>query len=115
MHCSIVAKKLSKLSFYHYNSKQGGVDCGLFAAAFIQYILSEKKNLTNVSFMQSSMTNHTWKCLKNNNLEMFPGSENCAKNRKKKLLNCPYIVAAARFGWSLIKTYLKSKCSNFRS
>ena len=89
MHRYIVAKKGSKLRLYQYNRKQGAVDCGLFAVAFIQYILSEKKNPTNVSFIQSSMRNHTLKCLKNNNLETFPRSENCAKKSKEKIIELP--------------------------
>ena len=81
-----------------------GVDCGLLAVAFIQYILSEEKNSTNVSFIQSIMKNHTFRAVKT-----------VQKNRKKKSMNCPYTAATARFGWSLTKTYLKSKCSNILS
>ena len=103
-------QKSIKVKIVPVQQQAGGVDCGLFAVAFIQYILSEKKNPTNVSFMQSSTRTHTFKCLKNNNFEMFPRSETVQKNRKEKSLNSPYIADAARFRWSLTKIYLKSKC-----
>ena len=77
-----------KVKIVLVQQQAGAVDCGLFAVAFIQYI-SEKKNPTIVSFMQSSMKNHTLKCLKNNNLEMFPRSENCAKKSKEKTIELP--------------------------
>ena len=61
-------QKNIKVEIVPVQQQADSVDCGLFAVAFIQYILSEKKNPTNVSFMQSSMRNHTLKCLENNNL-----------------------------------------------
>ena len=66
-----------KVNIAPVQQKAGGVDCGFFAVAFIQYILSEKKIPNNVSFAQSNLRNHALKCLKNNNL--FLHSKNCAK------------------------------------
>ena len=82
-------QKSVKVKIVPVQQQAGGVDCGLFAVAFIQYILSEKKNPANSSFMQSSIRNHTSKCLKNNNLEMFPHSQNCAKKLREKIIELP--------------------------
>ena len=64
----------------------GGVDCGLFAIAFLQFILSCKQNQLEVSFDQSSMGNHILKCLKKNRLEMFPQTELFKKICKEKVI-----------------------------
>ena len=74
----------------------GGVDCGLFAIAFVlwficyclcTYVLAEKKNPIDVSLSQSSMRYHALKCLKNDNLEIFPQSENSLiKLSKEKVI-----------------------------
>ena len=45
-------QKSIKVKIVPVQLQAGYVDFGLFAVAFIQYILSEKKNPTNVSFMQ---------------------------------------------------------------
>lgn len=51
------------------------MDYGLFAIVFIHYILAEKK------FFHSSMRNHASNCLNNDDLEMFPESENSPKKK----------------------------------
>ena len=64
----------------------GGVDCSLFAIAFLQFILSCKQNPMGVSFEQSSLKNHILKCLKNHRLEMFPQTEHSKKICKEKVI-----------------------------
>ena len=64
----------------------GGVDCGLFAIAFLQSISSCKQNPMGVSFVQLCMRNHILKCLKNNHLEMFPLTEHSKKMCKEKVI-----------------------------
>ena len=77
-------KKFITVAVIPVQQQTGCVDCGLFAITFIQYILAEKKNPIDVSFSQSSMRNHALKCLKNDNLEMFPQSKDSLIKRSKE-------------------------------
>lgn len=54
------------------------MDYGLFAIVFIHYILAEN------FFFHSSMRNHASNCLNNDDLEMFPESENFPKKGSKE-------------------------------
>ena len=64
----------------------GGVDCGLFAIAFLQFIILCKQNPMRVSFEPSRVRNHILKCLKTNHLEMFPQTEHSKKIFKEKVI-----------------------------
>ena len=87
-----------------------GVNCSLFAIACVQYILTEKKNPIDVSFSQSSRRNHALKCLKNDNLEMFPQSKNSPiKRSKEKIIQLAIFVYVDRFERSLTIVYSKGK------
>ena len=76
LHCPLKTIQVTVLPVQHQIE---GVDCGLFAIALLQFILSCKQNPMGVSFEQSSMINHILKCLKNNRLEMFPQTEHSKK------------------------------------
>ena len=87
-----------KVNIVPVQQQVGGVDCGFFTVAFIQYILSGKKNPNNVSFMESSMRNHDLKCLKRNNLEIFLRSENCAKRSEEKIIELAIYCSCRQIG-----------------
>ena len=69
------------------------MDYGLFAIVFIHYILAEKK------FFHSSMRNHASNCLNNDDLEMFPESENSPKKRSKEKVIQLAIYCLCRQVW----------------
>ena len=83
LHCPL---KTIQVTILPVQQQIGGVDCGLFAIVFLQFILSCKQNPMGVSFEQSSMRNHFLKCLKNNRLEMFPQTEHFKKTCKEKVI-----------------------------
>ena len=56
------------------------IDCGVFALAFIHYILSEKKAPVEVNFDTSKMRTHLLHCLVENELSQFPRSD---RNHRK--------------------------------
>ena len=47
------------------------IECGVFALAFIHYILSEKKTPVEVNFDTSKMRTHLFQCLVENKLSNF--------------------------------------------
>ena len=81
LHCPL---KTIQVNILPGQQQTGGVDCGLFAKVFLQYILSYKQN--PISLEQSSMRNHILKCLKNNRLEVFPQTEHSKKISKEKVM-----------------------------
>ena len=83
LHCQL---KTIHVTILPVQQQIGGVDCGLFAIAFLQFILSCKQNPVGVSFEQSSMRNHILKCLKNNRLELFPQTEHSKKICNEKVI-----------------------------
>ena len=83
LHCPL---KNIQVTILPVQQQAGGVDCGLFAIAFLQFILSCKEIPMGVSFEQLSMRNHILKCLKNNRLEMFPQTEHSKKICKEKVI-----------------------------
>ena len=83
LHCP---RKTTQVTILPVQSQIGGVDCGLFAIAFLQFILSCKQNPVGVSFEQSSMRNHILKCLKNNRLELLPQTEHSNKICNEKVI-----------------------------
>ena len=85
LHCQL---KTIHATILPVQQQIGGVDCGLFAIAFLQFILflSCKQNPIEVSFQQSIMRNHILKCLKNNRLKMFSQTEHSKKIRKEKVI-----------------------------
>ena len=85
LHCQL---KTIHATILPVQQQIGGVDCGLFAIAFLQFILflSCKQNPIEVSFEQSIMRDHILKCLKNNRLKMFPPTEHSKKICKEKVI-----------------------------
>ena len=68
--------------------QRGGIDCGLFAIAFAQYISFHGRNPA-VFFDQSKMRNHVLKCLKDDQLAPFPtlvDGSSILKSRPKEFL-----------------------------
>ena len=56
------------------------IDCGVFALAFIHYILSEKKTPAEANFDTSKMKRLLLHCLVENELSQFPRSD---RNHRK--------------------------------
>ena len=52
--------------------QRGGVDCGLFAIAFVNFIAATQQNPINIWSNQTHMRNHALKCLKYNIMHSFP-------------------------------------------
>ena len=52
--------------------QNNGVDCRLFAKAFVQFVMHYKKYPINITFKQSLMRNHVMEALEKNKLELFP-------------------------------------------
>ena len=52
--------------------QNNGVDCHLFAKAFVQFVMHYKKYPINITFKQSLMRNHAMEALEKNKLELFP-------------------------------------------
>ena len=49
-----------------------GVDCGVSALAFCQYVLAVGLNPTNILFDRSKMRRNLMSCLESNNMTRFP-------------------------------------------
>ena len=75
--CSILNsdKKELKIVVLPVHQQSNAIDCGLFALAFIHYILSEKKTPVEVNFDTSKMRRHLLHCLVENELSQFPRSD----------------------------------------
>ena len=52
--------------------QNNSVDCGIFAIAFVHFVLRYKKYLINITFKQFLMQNHALEALEKNKLELFP-------------------------------------------
>ena len=63
-----------------------GIDCGLYALAFIVYLLENNKYPTEVSFDQNQMRNHLLKLFESNQVSGFPfsSSKKVKRNQIKK-------------------------------
>ena len=57
----------------------GGVDCGLFAIAFLEYIARTNLYPTKTWFDQSKFRNHALRCLKDDIIYPFPETESNKK------------------------------------
>ena len=64
----------------------GGIDCGLFAVAFIEHLARTNTYPSDVWFDQTKMRNHALKCLKNNALLPFPTVESSSKKKKRAIV-----------------------------
>ena len=60
--------------------ESNAIDCGVFALAFIHYILSEKKTPAEVHFNIFKMRTHLLHCLVENEFSQFPSSD---RNHRK--------------------------------
>ena len=52
--------------------QNNGVDCGLFAIAFVDFAMHYTKYPINITFKQSLMRNHAMEALERNKLELSP-------------------------------------------
>ena len=73
-------KKELKIVALPVQQQSNAIDCGVFALAFIHYILSEKKTPVEVNFDTSKMRTHLLHCLVENELSQFPRSD---RNHRK--------------------------------
>ena len=69
--CSLMNCKKPKI-VVNVLQQNNGVDCGLFAIAFVQFVMHYKKYPINITFKQSLMRNHAMEALEKNKLELFP-------------------------------------------
>lgn len=59
----------------------GGVDCGLFAIAFLEFVARTYSNPVDVSFDQKQFRNHALRCLKDDRIYPFPVANSFYKKR----------------------------------
>lgn len=78
LNCSLESIKVKSLPV---QQQTGGVDCGLFAIAFLEYIARTMSMPTDVSFNQKQFRNHALKCLKDDRIYPFPLAESPCKRR----------------------------------
>ena len=69
--CSLMNCKKPKI-VVNVLQQNNGVDCGLFAIAFVQFLMYYKKYPINITFKQSLMRNRAMEALEKNKLELFP-------------------------------------------
>ena len=69
MHCSMNTIKATVLPL---QKQTNGIECGLYALAFIVYLLENNKYPTEVSFNQNQMRNHLLKSFESNQISGFP-------------------------------------------
>ena len=79
--CSILHCKKDKIKVkvVPVQQQKNGVDCGLFAVAFIQYVIVKNVNPTMVTFDQLQMRSHAIKAIESGRLDMFPTSQTTVK------------------------------------
>ena len=84
MHCSMNTIKATVLPL---QQQTNGIDCGLYALAFIVYLLENNKYPTEVSFDQNQMRNHLLKSFESNQISGFPisSSKKVKRNKKKEM------------------------------
>ena len=71
--CSLMNCKKAKIvvSSLPLQQQHNGVDCSLFAIAFVQFVMHYKRYPINITFKQSLMRNHVMEALGKNKLELF--------------------------------------------
>ena len=64
-----------------------GIDCGLYAIAFIVYLFENDEYPTEVSFDQIQIQNHVLKSFESNQISGYPisGSKKVKRNKKKEM------------------------------
>ena len=84
MHCSMDTIKATVLPLQQQISR---IDCGLYALAFIVYLLENNKGPTEVSLDQNQMQNHPLESFESNQISGFPisSSKKLKRNRKKEM------------------------------
>ena len=100
--CSLLCCKesLMKVKVLPVQQQTNGVDCGLFAVAFVQYILMYGKNPINTGFAQSKLRQHVLKSFKDGKLSLFPtSSEATIKFSKGKEVKLE-LFCSCRMIWS---------------
>ena len=84
--CSIMHCPLNRINaiIIPVQQQTNGIDCGIYALAFIQYLLEHKQYPTEVSFDQQQMRNHLLRSLKENKISKFPATNKKVKMSKRK-------------------------------
>ena len=84
MHFSMNTIKATVLPL---QQQTNGIDCGLYALAFIVYLLENNKYPTEVSFDQNQMRNHLLISFESNQISGFPisSSKKVKRNKKKEM------------------------------
>ena len=84
--------------------QSNAIDCGVFALAFIHYILSEKKTPVEVNFDTSKMRTHLFQYLVENEQSQFSRSD---RNHRKYIHKTISIVLFCNCRMPCTKPYYK--------
>ena len=99
--CAILCCSLDKIvikALPVVGQQSNGVDCGIFAIAFIEHLLRTKKYPTEVNFDIKHLRNHLLKCFKDNIILPFPLSEKRTRKNHAKELELE-IYCSCRMVW----------------
>ncbi|XP_047123038.2 uncharacterized protein LOC124806314 [Hydra vulgaris] len=93
--CALLKYKKDEITVKVLSVQQqdGGIDCGLFSIAFIEFILSQNRYpIEDIWFDQTKLRNHALSCLINNLITPFPltnsASRRCSPKEFKLKLYC---------------------------
>ncbi|XP_047140784.1 uncharacterized protein LOC124815932 [Hydra vulgaris] len=84
--CSIIRCPLSKIkvTVLPVQQQTNGIDCGIYAIAFVQYLLHFKDYPTNVNFDQTKLRTELLNSFKNNYLSLFSTTTNNVRRNVEK-------------------------------
>ena len=90
--------KTIKIKVMPVQQQTNGIDCGLFAIAFVQYLLREKEYPTMVAFQDLRADLH--KCILKKEMESFKNSVSCVPRCKEKEIVVE-IFCTCRMFWTI--------------
>lgn len=99
--CSIIRYEKSPLTIkvIPVQQQRHFVDCGLFAVAFVQYVLHHNEYPSSVSFDQSKMRHHVLRAFAANKLDPFPTHQTTVKRNREKIIEIE-LYCSCRLPWS---------------
>ena len=104
-----------KVNVVPVQQQQNSVDCGVFALAYVYYIVSKKRNPSNVFFCTEKMRNHLLQCLSANKFSDFPETNKVLKRSMAKMIPID-VFCSCRMPWKKSEDNLFEKqmaeCSN---
>jgi len=106
-------------NFIPVQQQTNGIDCGLYAIAFVQHILSTNQNPSKIHYDQSKMRPHLLKSLMANKLLPFPQMDGKCKQNPFKTMKIPLLCSCRQY-WvqsderiSIMKSAQCSKCKKW--